>query len=339
MTEEDIRERYDKEKPFYDHLGDLVCNLIQSKCADIAKSRVSGSFFKIEPSYRTKTPDSLVAKALYRGKDYTNPYDDIEDKVGVRFVLLFQSDVNRVKGIVEELDDFTCERSRDYEEEKAENPTLFEYQSVHYIIQNRSDINTVHPSIPAGTPCEIQIRTLLQHAHSELTHDTTYKSDIDPPPGMLRAVAKSMALIETAGDMFEEVNEEIQAMHGQRNDILMHLARLYKSLLPTGHPIDNKMNFFFLEKLSPLINRFLIDNDGNLKYDKLARYYEEGRGAAVLSFIRKRLSKNVLYQQPVILVIFYLVEENQRRLKDMWPAPITDLQPIYTQLGKALPRS
>src|SRR3546814_12228521 len=26
-----------------------------------------------------------------------------------------------------------------------------------------------------GTPCEVQLRTLLQHAHSQLTHDTIYK--------------------------------------------------------------------------------------------------------------------------------------------------------------------
>ena len=49
------------------------------------------------------------------------------------------------------------------------------------------------------------MRTLLQHAHSELTHDTIYKPSVVQTPAMLRAAAKSMALIEATGDYFEEL--------------------------------------------------------------------------------------------------------------------------------------
>nr|WP_249804714.1 MULTISPECIES: hypothetical protein [unclassified Bradyrhizobium] len=68
----------------------------------------------------------------------------------------------------------------------AKTPYEFRYQSVHYIVRSRGDQKLDGQNITAGTPCEVQIRTLLQHAHSELTHDTIYKPSVKGTPAIAR---------------------------------------------------------------------------------------------------------------------------------------------------------
>ena len=58
--------------------------------------------------------------------------------------------------------------------------------------------NSVKPYLT----CEIQIRTLLQHAFAEVSHDSTYKGPYKNDKGILRHLAKSMALMEATDDYF-----------------------------------------------------------------------------------------------------------------------------------------
>ena len=64
-------------------------------------------------------------------------------------------------------------------------------------------------TIPKGLTCEVQVRTLLQHAYSELSHSRIYKPSFDPDAKVKRVIAKSMALLETTDDFFEEVNDRM----------------------------------------------------------------------------------------------------------------------------------
>ena len=84
-------------------------------------------------------------------------------------------------------------------------------------------------NIAAGTPREVQITTLLQHAHSELTHDTIYKPSVKGTPAMLSAAAKSMALIESTNDYFEELVKEINAEVAANRQPSDELADIYRA--------------------------------------------------------------------------------------------------------------
>ncbi|TOO37902.1 (p)ppGpp synthetase, partial [Vibrio parahaemolyticus] len=79
---------------------------------------------------------------------------------------------------------------------------------MHYVVRARVDLQVKGLMIKAGTPCEIQVRTLLQHAYAELTHDAVYKAKTVVEPEVHRTVAKSMALIETTDDFFSDVNNK-----------------------------------------------------------------------------------------------------------------------------------
>lgn len=50
---------------------------------------------KISPVHRTKGDSSFVDEAFHR-KSYADPYAGVEDKVGVRFVVLLAGDVKLV---------------------------------------------------------------------------------------------------------------------------------------------------------------------------------------------------------------------------------------------------
>ena len=66
-------------------------------------------------------------------------------------------------------------KDKDYEAEKLAKPLEFSYQSVHYVLRSKAGLLLTASRLPEGLACEVQFRTLLQHAHSELMHGTLYK--------------------------------------------------------------------------------------------------------------------------------------------------------------------
>src|SRR4029453_5810322 len=102
------------------------------------------------------------------------------------------------------------------------------FLTVHYIFRAQINFTFDCTLIPKGTPCEVQIRTLLQHAHSELTHDTIYKPSVEKTPEMERAVSKAMALIEATSDYFEDVARLIDRLVTPTRKLSEELAFLYR---------------------------------------------------------------------------------------------------------------
>lgn len=59
------------------------------------------NFLKQPATPRIKEKTSLIDKAFHRKeKSYNNPYQEIEDKVGIRFVVLLTSDIDEVCEII-----------------------------------------------------------------------------------------------------------------------------------------------------------------------------------------------------------------------------------------------
>jgi len=329
MTESDLRNRYQQERPMYEAYGMYVRDTLKNEIECAADPGDFGELFKISPSYRTKKPESLVGKAFYRGKEYDDPYEEITDKVGVRYVVLLQSQLQDAADAVEGIEGFEVENSRDFEEEWRENPARFEYQSIHYIIRPESDLEIDSGvKVLEGTPCEVQLRTLLQHAHSELTHNTVYKPRLIATPRVKRAVAKSMALIETTGDVFGTVEEELQDMSNLYNHINEQLTAIYETF---GSPeYEKRLNDFLLDELQPLLEEIQFD------LDEVAAYYESDASTPIVEYIQDRAEESLLYRQPVILLVVYLVKEHKYRVPQHWPLPEEDLRPIYSQFGQSL---
>lgn len=325
MTESDFIDRWRKEEPAYAAWGRFVAQ----RLSDALRGRVAPTklelFLKLPVVPRVKEDASLIQKAFYRNKGYSAPYEEIEDKVGLRFVVLLSEDIRIIESAVKAETEWLATLARDFEQEREAKPYEFDYQSLHYVVRSSVPIEFDGVSIPADLPCEIQIRTLLQHAYSELTHDTIYKPSVRATPTLKRAAAKSMALIEATSDYFSSVNKVIQSTLADTKRLSDFLAKKY-TLLTTRAAEDTPLN------------SLLIDHYGSFAGSTFEADFEDWwRSKAYLEKkIAERANGSALYRAPSILLVYYCVSKAPNRSKQDSPLTDKELLPMYSDLGLAL---
>ncbi|MCC2018497.1 hypothetical protein QM121_09360 [Enterobacter hormaechei] len=90
--------------------------------------------------------------------------------------------------------------------------------------------------------CEVQVRTLLQHAYAELVHDSVYKPVGIVPKSAERHIARSMALMETTDDLFCSTMKLLYETNVERNKFNNSLSELYREFVGTGYMHYDVMN-------------------------------------------------------------------------------------------------
>jgi putative GTP pyrophosphokinase len=327
MTEEEFLERWNRERPMYEAWGQSVAARITEAIRPLVAPVSTSIFIRIPPKARVKSDGSFLTKAFYRKeKSYTEPFEQITDKVGVRFVVLLPTDMQVVCAAIEQCADWEWSKDRDYEEERDKAPFEFRYQSDHYIVRNREEKLITEQTIACGTPCEVQVRTLLQHAHSELTHDTIYKPSVIQTPAMLRAAAKSMALIEATSDYFEELTKIIRDVVGPNRTLSEEFAKLYVELVgesPDATKAEGRLNDAF----APLAGVDAISAVRQFMSDH----------AFVAERVKERARSKLLFRQPSILMVYMIAFSKPTEAATVWPFTPNELKPIYTDLGQASP--
>jgi len=317
MTEAEYREKYENDKEFLYAWGQFVTQTIFDELKKVGID--PDKLLKIISSPRVKDTDSIIAKAFYRRKDYKDPYNDITDKVGTRFVALLDEDIKKICSIIDSVGLWIASKDRDYEKERSDEPLSFNYQSMHYVVSSKKDESYNGVIIPAGTPCEIQVRTLLQHAYSELTHDRVYKSDFDPSAEIKRTVARSMAFLETTDEYFQDVSDGMMKLP------VFQLYELLKDKLLSSIgdcPEVTKVNIYILEAYLPLIN------SGHFSDLKIFDEFDLA--------VKHNKDKLFLNSQPIIYFIYYMCMHRKNELIHDWPYTKEDLRPYCIQLGVSL---
>jgi putative GTP pyrophosphokinase len=251
---------------------------------------------------------------------------DITDKVGVRFVVLLAKEIPVVCEAIEKCSEWEWSKDRDYEAERKLNPYEFQYQSDHYIVRCRSDKKVGDVTVTSGTPCEVQVRTLLQHAHSELTHDAIYKPNVAQTPEMKRAAAKSMALIEATNDYFEQLMELVEQRIEPSKELSRQMAGIYRELIGS-EPDPTTAEELLNDAYVPLVGISPVEAIRQFIRDK----------AFVADRIRDRARSKLLFRQPSILLTYLAVEKRPSDAHHAWPLTPSELKPIYTDLGFASP--
>lgn len=317
--------RWQAEKSAYSAWGHCVKERINSLISTHVDPRQRGHFIRIPASPRLKDDESLVLKAFHRNKNYTSPFDEIEDKVGVRFVLLLAADVRLVGELIEtDKSIWTAVKARDHEAEIAQNPDHFGYQSLHYVVRSLADIEYDGITLPADMPCEVQVRTLLQHAYGEVSHDTLYKPGVQTTPEMKRAAAKSMALIEASGDYFDKLAALIAEAVAPLRELDEALSQIYISVVGK-HATASE---------TPL-NESLLDRYGrDVEVDDLSAWVNNHR------YIGKRIAERVAtiaaFRVPAILLVYYSVDQAPHGTPVNSPLDEVYLTLIYSDLGRSL---
>src|SRR5690606_13413889 len=184
---------------------------------------------KIFPSHRIKEEISFLSKALYRRKLYNDPFVDIEDKVGTRIVVLKSNDIEIVSNKIMKCNKWQAKITKDIQQEIEDKPHIFDYQSLHIVVWPSEDDPLFEKEIKSHLTCEIQIRTLLQHAFAEVSHDSTYKGPYKNDKGILRHLSKSMALMEATDDYFCNIFELMSDEKRYYTQYLKEIIELYTS--------------------------------------------------------------------------------------------------------------
>ncbi len=323
MNETEFIDKWNLDKPIYQAWGDYIVDTLSQELKK--KGKNLDIFLKIPAKCRLKDDKSLIDKAYYRpNKNYDDPYNEIEDKVGARLVVLLLADIKEICDLIEKNQNWSFDACKHFDEDKEKEPLLFTYQSVHYILRPKKELNIDGIKISTSIPCELQIRTLLQHAHSELTHDAIYKSKRTVKPKVHRTVAKSMALIETTDDFFTSVTKDLNYGPLEEHGVLKRLDGLYLSL--TGiESHTQKSSIVVWDEFEQFVDAKLFDN--------IQRLFNKPEYNYLANTIKENYSNNNFYQQSTVLFLYWmLINRKQRLLKD-WPFKRGLLEPLAVDLG------
>ena len=321
MTESEFLDKWNEEKPIYDEWGRFVVNKIKEQLLGSVNNLKS--FLKQPCEVRLKEEASLLDKAFYRKE---KGYEEIEDKVGCRFVVLLVEDIKLITDIIETAPEWDAIQCRDFGKERDESPLLFTYQSVHYIVRPKKTFTTNGLKVGKNIPCEIQIRTLLQHAYAELTHDAIYKTKTSVKPVVHRTVAKSMALIETTDDFFSTVNRELNSTPLEQLNFQSCLDLLYAELTGCPPTPSQKSSLTILDEFSEILSDTLISQIKGLFLHR----------SEYLELLVTEREQYPWFSQSIVMFIIWLIRKEKQRVIEQWPIERRVLEIIASDMGESL---
>lgn len=330
METELFRKHLQDNRSMYKAWGDYVVHTIKSELEASTDGSREG-ILKIPAAPRVKDVDSAINK-IYR-KGYTDPLLQMTDLVGVRFVVLLSEQIDSICSIIESNASWTWTSSRDYRDEVTENPQIFDYQSRHYEVRPKHEIPYNNINIQTQTCCEIQVRTLLQHAYAELVHDTIYKPSRAAPPMAVRQVARSMALMETTDELFCHTMRMLTEVNKERSDFINDLVELYKEWI--GDPIsepDIKSHIYVLDHFEDYVSDTSASDIRELL----------NRKKYISLKIRERLQEKRLFTQPLVLFAYSLAsQQDPVTFRREWPLSgySKDIETVLSDLGQAEPHT
>lgn len=278
-------------------------------------------FLKIPAKHRVKSEKSYLYKVLYRSNTYIDPLKEIDDKVATRVVLLKSEDISYAQKLISQSNKWENKITKTIFDPIEDQPEVFNYQSFHIVVYppNFENVLGVRGEYLG---CEIQIRTLLQHAFAEISHDSTYKGTYRNDSEMIRKLSKSMALMEATDDYFCSVYKLMADQKRTYNIYLKELTALYKQF---NHTFKNgELNIDLNNRLLSLLDY------QNVEIGDLEAFVKKRHQ----SFKQAIKAKNgFLFQQPISLLLGYYLYQHESVLKEHWPLNNPALNNVYSAFG------
>ncbi len=282
---------------------------------------------QIPLSIRVKETSSFIEKALYRNKKYKNPLLEITDQIGIRFVVLLVDDISRIENIIKNMVKLNCEKCKDFEQEKIDNPDHFTYQSVHYIARPKEKIKINGNIFDDKLSFEIQIRTILQHAYAEMSHVSDYKPSIslseNDKKRIKRLLAKGSALVEITDDTFEDIQKMLTENCKHIDELLEKSTEIYKNI--TGEEANTNT------KLGHIISNAYIDLLKDFKISDIQDWAE--KNYYIGKAIKEKRTESILYQDSVSILLCLLISKSRITVPKLWPEDLSYLEDFYKTIG------
>lgn len=187
-----ILNEYDKRKSHYQSVGNEIRSLLE-------KALKKSNLKYLPILERLKDRKSLERKI--HGKEYQK-LSDLTDIYGIRVVVFQNKDIDKVTEIIKDNFNFDEKNSGD---KRLKTPSEFGYNSVHSIVSLFPNKDKI---VDSEIKVEIQVRTVLQHAWAEFSHELGYKNPNNVPSEFLRSINRISALLELGDTEFERLRNE-----------------------------------------------------------------------------------------------------------------------------------
>ena len=164
---------------------------------------------------RPKGLISFAGKVVKKNK-YTDPLRQLTDLAGLRVIVHLPSEVEAVGSIIRAT--FHIDEANSLDMLSRLGPDKFGYRSVHYIVEiiKERPAGVKIPRNLIGLKAEIQVRTIAQHAWSDIAHDRLYKGACEVSDYWKRESNRVAALLEAADEEFQRLVEGIAFYEAHR---------------------------------------------------------------------------------------------------------------------------
>lgn len=212
----------------------------------------------------------------------------MQDLVGLRLILQFRRDVDKVCSIIETSFDVV----RRYDTGHRLKEDQFGYASIHFVIRLKREWLAVPTLAELGDlTAEVQVRTTAQHIWAGASHLLQYKQESSVPTELRRAVYRASALLEMVDLEFERVLLEREAYRARiaesspESDGALNVDSLEKTL-DALLPQANKTSAEEYDELLRLLTKCKVTTGAHLE-----RLWAETKGA-VLANEESRVKHN-----------------------------------------------
>jgi putative GTP pyrophosphokinase len=282
--------------------------------------KAAAGLLKVPAECRVKDVTSARAKQVRKG--YLNPAVEMTDLVGARFVVLTLDDLRPIQAVIEQNSSWSYHQSRDPLFEMAQDPTSFVYQSHHYEVRPNAAAQLGNVLVQPEICCEVQIRTLLQHAYAELTHDSLYKPDQAVPSQSERLVARSMALMETTDELLSRAIL-----------VLKDANRPALDLASVANELTGGFAFSDSDLLTRVISKEYSEIISLGAVDELRDFVEHHQ--FVLGRISERNGRGIFSFPAAALIGYWVAFRLENSAESRWPLPgsINEFRQMLADLG------
>jgi ppGpp synthetase/RelA/SpoT-type nucleotidyltranferase len=193
-----LTKQYSKVRPTYEGFAQSIATVLKQICPPEMVHTIE---------HRAKTIESFEKKACKTNTDmsykYPKPLEQLTDFAGVRVIVFTRDAVTEIVKIIQE-EGYSIREEEDVGD-RVFQQGKFGYQSVHLLVElgDRRSLKENKPFV--NLLCEIQVRTILQHAWAELEHDIQYKAGIQLPIDLKKRFSALAGLIDIADREFERI--------------------------------------------------------------------------------------------------------------------------------------
>lgn len=179
-----------------------------SECESLIRQWIEAKGIRVHSvTSREKDPAKLDEKLRRPGKHY-ECLEEVTDLAGVRVITYLEDECNAIAILIEQEFEILPEHSID--KASTLEPDRFGYVSIHYVFRLPATRASLTENAEyKGLLCEVQIRSILQHAWAEIEHDLGYKSAAEVPEHIRRRFSRLAAHLETADEEFMRVRDEL----------------------------------------------------------------------------------------------------------------------------------